>query len=99
MPTECRNVTIRLLDKQLSEDEIMTRLLPDNQQITNASSHFIHFDITPSVSFIVEQAVACTRGGGGGEGNLCMGGTPLPHTEIAKITLMFFVLSNLLLKF
>ena len=51
----CRSVIVRLLEKQVNEDEIMQRLLPQSSDVRNASSHFIHFDITPSVRPLLTQ--------------------------------------------
>ncbi|XP_076810018.1 E3 ubiquitin-protein ligase rnf213-alpha-like isoform X2 [Clavelina lepadiformis] len=49
LPQSFHKRTIRLLEKQLDENDVMQCLLPEKEDISNGAPHFIHFDVTPSV--------------------------------------------------
>ena len=59
LPPDFRRVTIRFLNKQVDENEIMNRLISLDKSFKNSSPVFLHFDVTPSVSHTLAYAVIC----------------------------------------
>ena len=50
----CNSSTVRLLEKEVDVDDVITTLTSrgKSNSFSNADSHFVHIDITPSVSFV-----------------------------------------------